>query len=114
MSHWTRKWPQSQTRPEPDTQEQNDPISRLTNIDANWSAEKKEQCRKALGLLTTAEAADVLRLSARTLERYRVTGGGPKYNKLGPGKRARVVYWREALVEWLRKHEHDNTSDYGS
>lgn len=34
------------------------------------------------------EAADFLRLSPRTLEKYRVRGGGPPFRKLG----RRVVY----------------------
>ena len=34
-------------------------------------------------LRTTAEAADYLDLSPRTLERYRVTGEGPRFIKLG-------------------------------
>jgi hypothetical protein len=34
------------------------------------------------------EAADFLRLSPRTLEKYRVRGGGPSFRKLG----RRVVY----------------------
>ena len=36
-------------------------------------------------LLTSVEAAAQLRISRRTLERYRVTGTGPRYLKVGPG-----------------------------
>lgn len=52
-------------------------------------------------LLTTQEAADFLRLSVPTLERMRASGSGCRYRKLGPGKRARVVYARADLVAWL-------------
>ncbi|MCB1509261.1 MAG: helix-turn-helix domain-containing protein [Hyphomicrobiaceae bacterium] len=64
-------------------------------------------------LLTTTEAADVLRLSNRTLERYRVTGGGPRYIKLGPGKRARVVYRQADLETWLNDGVFGSTAEYG-
>ena len=53
---------------------------------------------KRTELLTTVEAAAHLRLSPRTLERYRVNGEGPKYLKL-----ERTVRYRRAdLDEWLR------------
>ena len=62
--------------------------------------------------LTTQEAAKHLRLSARTLERFRVEGTGPKYAKAGPGKRARVLYRKADLDAWLNNHEYESTSEY--
>lgn len=38
-------------------------------------------------LLTTPEAAEILRLKPRTLEALRVQGTGPRYHKIGPGRR---------------------------
>lgn len=61
-------------------------------------------------LLTTAEAAQQLRLSTATLERLRVTGGGPVFTKLGPGKRARVVYQRSELDAWISANRRETTS----
>jgi predicted DNA-binding transcriptional regulator AlpA len=52
-------------------------------------------------LLTCKEAAHLLRLSVPTLERLRAQSVGPKYIKLGTGKRARVVYRRSDLNDWL-------------
>lgn len=46
--------------------------------------------------LTQAEAADVLRLSQRTLERHRIAGTGPRFIKAG----ARVLYREADLHEW--------------
>jgi len=46
--------------------------------------------------LSNVEAARYLRLSPRTLEKFRVTGGGPKFRKLG----RRVVYAVTDLHEW--------------
>lgn len=68
--------------------------------------------RNVSGLLTTAEAADYLRLSPRTLEDMRVTGRGPRYFKLGPGKRSKVVYRREELDAWLTQFGYGSTSEY--
>lgn len=60
-------------------------------------------------LLTTAQAADWLGLSPRTLERYRVTGEGPKFRKIG-----RWVRYTEADLEaWLESCTRSSTSDDG-
>ena len=60
-------------------------------------------------LLTTEEAAEYLHLSPRTLERYRVTGEGPKYLKVG----RRVFYRRGDLDRWLDSCIRRSTSDPG-
>lgn len=60
----------------------------------------------------TKEAAQCLNLSPRTLERMRVSGGGPQFFKAGPGKRSRVLYARSALVKWLEARCFDSTSEY--
>lgn len=63
------------------------------------------------GLLTTAEAAKLLRISPRTLERYRVCGTEPVYFKAGPGVRSRVLYDLKSLKAWIRQYK--STSEYG-
>lgn len=65
-------------------------------------------------LITTVEAAQFLRLSVATMERMRVTGDGPVFIKLGPGKRARVVYRRADLETWLHSQRRDSTSQRGA
>lgn len=65
------------------------------------------------GFVTTQEAAGLLRLSPRTLERHRVQGTGPRYMKVGPGKRARVLYAVEDLNDWIG-HKYGGTSEYRS
>ncbi|MBO9642746.1 hypothetical protein ABIC63_002763 [Pseudacidovorax sp. 1753] len=59
--------------------------------------------------MTTAEAAALLRLSPRTLEKQRVLGGGPRFRKFG----ARVVYARTDLLAYADSHTFGMTSDPG-
>ena len=62
-----------------------------------------------LRLLTQVEAARLLRLSERTLERLRLTGGGPLYVKAG-----RAVRYREADLEaWIAARVVSSTSAIG-
>ena len=62
--------------------------------------------------LNSQEAARILRLSARTLERMRVEGSGPKYLKAGRGTRARVLYRPADLDLWLESRTFSSTSEY--
>jgi predicted DNA-binding transcriptional regulator AlpA len=48
--------------------------------------------------LDTPSAVKLIKLSASTLTKLRLTGGGPRYLKLG----RRVVYSRAALLDWMR------------
>ena len=58
-------------------------------------------------LLTQREAAAQLRLSQRSLERYRVSGGGPTYVKAG-----RLVRYREQdLEKWIASRVVGSTSE---
>lgn len=57
--------------------------------------------------LSNDEAAAFLRLSPRTLEKYRVIGGGPPFRKLG----RRVFYVGADLTAWAERRACDSTSD---
>ena len=57
--------------------------------------------------LTQAEAADLLRISPRTLERHRVAGTGPRFVKAG----RRVLYRRSDLEEWAASNTFSSTSE---
>ena len=59
-------------------------------------------------LFTPKEAADYLRVPDRTLERWRHTGDGPVFLKLG----RRVVYRGDDLQAWIgaRRREHTSAS----
>ena len=59
--------------------------------------------------LDTPEAAEYVGMSASTLSKRRVFGGGPRYLKLG----RRVVYDTRDLEAWLDAHRRASTSDAG-
>ena len=59
--------------------------------------------------LRTHDAAAYLSLSGRTLEKYRCTGVGPIFRKLG----GRVVYAIEDLDAWAAERARNSTSDSG-
>ena len=67
----------------------------------------------ALMFLTTIEVAERLRISRRTLERMRVDGTGPRYIKVGPGKKSRVLYREADVVAWIDQYQFGSTSEYG-
>jgi excisionase family DNA binding protein len=58
-------------------------------------------------LLTVAEAATYLSLSASTLNKLRVSGGGPRYVKIG----GKVLYDERDLDQWIEAHKRNSTSD---
>src|ERR1700739_497583 len=60
--------------------------------------------------LRTPDAARLLGLSGRTLEKHRTHGTGPRYRKLG----GRVVYTIEDLQAWADVGLRESTSDQGS
>jgi hypothetical protein len=58
-------------------------------------------------MLLPVEAAHVLGLSHRTLESWRVRGGGPPFVRIS----ARVVrYRRGSLLHWASEHQRQSTS----
>jgi excisionase family DNA binding protein len=59
----------------------------------------------ASSLLTPAEAAEFLRTGVRTIERWRSTGGGPAYLKVG----RKVAYRVEDLEAWLARQRREHT-----
>lgn len=59
--------------------------------------------------MSTRNAAAYVGLSARTLEKLRITGGGPLYLK--PNRR--VIYDRDDLDAWLSGKRRRSTSDQG-
>ena len=58
-------------------------------------------------MLTTHEAASYLRLSARTLERLRVTGTGPKFVRIGKS----IRYQPSALEAYIAARVRSSTSE---
>lgn len=52
--------------------------------------------------LTPSEAAQLAKLSVRTLSDRRWKKTGPPYRKLSPGKGGRVRYRRSDVLAWLQ------------
>jgi hypothetical protein len=63
----------------------------------------------SLRFIDTRYAAEILGLSPRTLEKYRVHGGGPTYRKFG----GRVLYTLGDLEAWAGLAVRTSTSDPG-
>ncbi|MBZ9850307.1 helix-turn-helix domain-containing protein [Mesorhizobium sp. CA14] len=60
-------------------------------------------------LLSTKEAAVVLKISLKTLQNWRVTGHGPQYVKIGSA----VSYRYGDLLVFIRRNTHSSTSEGG-
>ena len=58
-------------------------------------------------LITRIEAADFLRISPRTLEKWAVTGQGPPFFKIG----SRTAYSLDDLVTWLLERQRTSTTE---
>jgi predicted DNA-binding transcriptional regulator AlpA len=61
-------------------------------------------------MLRTPEAAAYCGSTESTFEKLRLTGGGPRFIKMG----RRVVYDPADLDEWLAAHRRASTSDPGA
>ena len=64
---------------------------------------------QSLVFYSTVEAAEILGLSRRTLEKMRVQGRGPSFLKMG----AKVSYSKEDLQAWANANRRKSTSDPG-
>jgi predicted DNA-binding transcriptional regulator AlpA len=62
-------------------------------------------------VMRTPQAAHYVGLSPSTLEKFRLRGNGPSYQKAGPKI---VVYRLEDLDAWLEANRRRSTSDAGS
>ncbi len=60
--------------------------------------------------MSVPEAAAYLRLSKSSLDRWRLTGEGPKFVKAG----SRIIYRRAELDGWLENRTCRSTSEAGS
>lgn len=87
----------------------------MSNDTQDLAAPRKEPSAHSIpdhpqAMLTTAQAAVVLGLSPRTLEQFRVKGGGCQYFALG---RRAIRYKRQDLDAWLDARRRKSTSDPG-
>jgi excisionase family DNA binding protein len=66
-----------------------------------------QQQEATLEVLNTRETAEYLRLSKPTLERFRISGEGPSFCKLGGA----VRYRKDDLDAWLESRRVRSTSE---
>lgn len=59
-------------------------------------------------LYTEAETAKILRVSMRTLQRWREIGVGPAFTQ--PRKGGRITYSDEAIKEYIATHTYKSTA----
>jgi len=62
--------------------------------------------------LTSKQAAELLNLSPKTLERMRSDGTGPRFLKAGNGVRCRILYKPNDIDAWLEARAYQSTSEY--
>jgi predicted DNA-binding transcriptional regulator AlpA len=72
--------------------------------------EREEQMVSDDPLFDTPEAAEYVHSGQSTLEKKRLTGGGPTFIKLG----RKVVYRRSDLDAWLNARRRRSTSEYST
>lgn len=63
----------------------------------------------AAALVASAELAAFLGVKPQTLRKWRLTGQGPPYVKLG-GPAGRVVYRRSDVDTWIESHRFTSTA----
>lgn len=61
-------------------------------------------------LLPSPEAAVLLGIQPQTLRKWRLTGGGPRYVRLGLGPTGRVAYRPADIDAWLAARTFASTS----
>ncbi len=61
--------------------------------------------------ITTKEAAETLMLRPQTLALWRMKGLGPKYHRIGHGRRARVLYAIEDVEVWLESRRFSSMTE---
>src|SRR5690348_3230996 len=64
-------------------------------------------------IYTQPETAALLRVSERALEAWRHRKGGPRFVRLGGGKRGAIRYRGQALLDYLIAAERADTHDEG-
>src|SRR3546814_16158527 len=74
---------------------------------SDWSS---DVCSSDLKYLRTPDAAQLLGLSPRILEKHRTFGTGPTYRKLG----GRIVYRVDDLRQWADRGVRQSTSTPGA
>lgn len=68
------------------------------------------QAFQPASVLTSPQAAAYLGVKPQTLRKWRVSGRGPRYVRLGSSPRARVAYRVYDLAAWLDQRSYASTA----
>jgi hypothetical protein len=60
--------------------------------------------------MDTKTLAELLGVGAQTIRKWRLTGGGPPYLRIGGAQAGRVLYKREDVEAWLVQRRFPHTS----
>lgn len=60
--------------------------------------------------MNTKTLAELLGVGAQTIRKWRLTGGGPPYLRIGGARAGRVLYKREDVDAWLVQRRFPHTS----
>lgn len=74
------------------------------------SLAKEQEPLKVLPYMDTKTLAGLLGLGAQTLRKWRITGGGPPYVRMGGARSGRVLYKREDVDTWLAERRYPHTA----
>ena len=84
-------------------------MKNAVQISSTERQRRQEQSRRARD---TNEASKRTGYSPSALAQLRMKGGGPRYYKLSPGRRGKVIYYDDDLDEWMETKAVDSTSEY--
>lgn len=87
----------------------NDPFAAISPREAGQTAAASTPTPPSLIFLDQSAAAELLGLSPRTLERFRLDGSGPQFRKFG----RRVRYALSDIEAWADAQKRSSTSQSG-
>ena len=61
--------------------------------------------------VSSPKAAAIISVKPAVLRKWRMEGKGPRYIRLGKGKKARVIYSVDEINRWLAEHTFTSTSE---
>lgn len=77
----------------------------------NNQVSSQEKATKFSKARSAKEAAIITGYSQSALAQLRMKGGGPRYHKMSPGRRGKIIYFDEDLFDWIQTKRVESTSE---